>query len=253
VFDVHERSELAYSNGFPERIAVLPPFRIDKYEVSVARFRDALSRGFNPSTIIETNNGPIDPNADPTTSKALCTFSAMPLDREQFPMNCIDPLVARAFCQFDGGDLPSEAEWEYVAQQVGRPNKTRFPWGDAAPTCTTTIYERAAGVMFASSCAKQGPGPRPIADPASDKSISGAIDLGGNMSEWMVDSFHAFDSNCWARASLFDPRCLDPSPTYYSRRGGSWAETETALYAGHRVGSSSFAGIAGMRCVRSVP
>lgn len=36
--------------------------------------------------------------------------------REQLPVNCVDWSQARAFCQRRSADLPTEAQWEYVAR-----------------------------------------------------------------------------------------------------------------------------------------
>ena len=50
---------------------------------------------------------------------------------ETLPLNCVDWYEAYAFCIWDGGFLPSEAEWEYAA--AGGDELREYPWGSTAP------------------------------------------------------------------------------------------------------------------------
>jgi hypothetical protein len=50
---------------------------------------------------------------------------------ESHPMNCINWYEANAFCIWDGGRLPSEAEWNYTA--AGGSQQRQYPWGATAP------------------------------------------------------------------------------------------------------------------------
>jgi formylglycine-generating enzyme len=77
-----------------------------------------------------------DANVTPTgTALGSCgafstwTVSATPSD--DLPINCVTWAEAYAFCIWDGGFLPSEAEWEYAA--AGGSEQLEFPWGEAAP------------------------------------------------------------------------------------------------------------------------
>lgn len=131
-------------SGAPQRIARLPAFYIDKYEVTVARWRAALAHGFKPPTAPTTNSLPLTRdtcNPPPPSDTRWCTYTTtpgVPEDREAYPLSCVTWDSARAFCQFQGGDLPTEAQWEYVAQVVGRDRKTDFPWGSELPRCLTS-------------------------------------------------------------------------------------------------------------------
>lgn len=134
----------APDSGTPQRIARLPAFYIDKHEVTVGRWRDAVARGFAPPTPPTANSKPLTRdtcNPPPPSSTNWCTYSAtpgVPEDREAYPLSCVTWDSARAFCNFEGGELPTEAQWEYVAQAAGREQKTEFPWGDDVPKCRPT-------------------------------------------------------------------------------------------------------------------
>src|SRR6201999_4137350 len=47
------------------------------------------------------------------------------------PMNCVTWFESYAFCIWDGGFLPSEAEWEYASS--GGKDYRLYPWGNTDP------------------------------------------------------------------------------------------------------------------------
>src|SRR4029079_6159203 len=57
------------------------------------------------------------------------TWTDVPGGNENKPMNCINWYEAFAFCAWDGGRLPTEAEWNYVA--AGGNAQRQYPWGSA--------------------------------------------------------------------------------------------------------------------------
>jgi formylglycine-generating enzyme required for sulfatase activity len=188
----------------------------------------------------------------------VCTYSATPLGREAYPVNCVSWSQARAFCQAEGGDLPFEVEWEYATAQYGRTYKTPYPWGGnetTVPTCSQAVFGRA---FDASSddplpCLVDGVGPLPVNRTDIDVSIALGIDkLAGNVTEWVRDSVDSLGSNCWMEQPLHMPTCKDPSQPN-SCRGGSWSNAQYNLYYGVRSGASNDGpntGI-GLRCVRA--
>lgn len=263
VFGNGEHFGVGSASGVPERVAVVSPFRMDRFEVSVGRWRAALAAGFvSPDDTPFANDEPLDPEGEKWRA---CTFSNAPMGREAFPLNCVSSAAAQAFCAFHGGALPTEVQWEHAAQAAGRDRETRYPWGDLEASCDRAVYARIHDVfeIFGSAdCLHLGLGPAPIEaslgpDPAAgDVSLGlGVVGLGGSLAEWMADTFTTLDAVCWLRAPLRDPACRAAGPEQ-SVRGGSWAAHVLSLFPGNRISAdiatSSERGSSnvGFRCVR---
>jgi len=54
----------------------------------------------------------------------------------------------------------------------------------------------------------------------------------GNVSEWGLDGFAAFDSECWNAASLVDPMCWEENAPERSLLGGEWTSSLNKRLAG---------------------
>ena len=234
----------------PERYAVMSRFWMDKTEVTVGQWRAALARGFeSPDMTPIENNAPLATSNETLNSINGCTYTASPLaagtSREDFPITCVDYAAARAYCQFQGGDLPTEAQWEYVATKAGKGFESRFPWGDQsdAPSCEHAVFSRndvsASGPTGADLiCSKKGYGIVAVSDPSHQNDVTplGVVGLAGNASEWVVDSFYSFDSPCWAGSTLTDPVCWEEEAPERGSRGGSWDYDPTFLAGWKRSG-----------------
>jgi formylglycine-generating enzyme required for sulfatase activity len=145
----------------PEWPATVSGFALDKYEVSVGRLRVFASA--YPDNLPEPGAG-AHPRIDdsgwrdewraflPTTREGLeetfrctgdpweeyATWTPEPDDLERAPATCMNWYVAFAFCAWDGGRLPTDAEWNYAA--VGGDEQRRYPWGDAPPTDSLVVF-----------------------------------------------------------------------------------------------------------------
>lgn len=244
-----------------ERVTRVSRFFIDRTEFTVARYRRLLASGFAPPVPVGTYEKD-DIGRDPVKG---CTLSEAPRGREDAPLSCVPWETARAACEHEGGDLPTEAQWEYAALAAGRPQKTLYPWGDDEPSCTRVVYGRAG---FADECKSLG-SDLTVTVSRGDRNPLGILDLTGSMSEHMRDTLLPFSDPCWTGAPLdnptcllpplsgcpnvANPACLDDPGLVHGLRGGSWLDSAADLRIvsrqhGHRRGRPATT-IEGFRCV----
>ncbi len=200
--DVRRQGLGAGFDGVPEHLVSVRSFFMDRHEYTVARYRDAVARGFVPT-------GP--PPGTPATSDPACTLPADPMDAsmDAFPLNCLRPYLGEELCAFDEKRLPTEAEFEWVAGNG--PEESLYPWGDLL-TEETVVTE--------------GPGPVGVRD--FDVAL-GVHDLGWNLVEWMADDFQTYIERCWLPGNYgISPLCqttADDLTHGRSARGGYWRAT----------------------------
>ena len=231
----------------PERVARVRTFSIDSSEITVGAFRNAVAGGFAPPDPPGANEGDFG-----TTAETTCPFSAAPRGRDEFALSCITWRTARAYCTFFGGDLPTEAQWEYAATSATRSGKTAFPWGDDPPDCARAVYGRLALAGLPGGCEKEaGSGPRPVSLAGvliapGDLSPAGVQGLGGGVAEWTRDSPERYAAPCWRG---IDATCSDPASDAHVVRGGAWASTAINVRSTARLASRKATSFIGFRCV----
>jgi formylglycine-generating enzyme required for sulfatase activity len=231
----------------PERVARVGTFAIDVSELTVGRYREGLARGFVAPDPPGATEGDLGPSAE-----AACSFSAAPRGREEFALTCITWRTARAYCMFMGGDLPTEAQWEYAATSAGRRGKAMFPWGDEAPDCARAVFGRLTLAGLPGACEREaGSGPRPVTAGGlpvapGDVSAAGVLGLGGGVAEWTRDAPARYDAACWRGV---DASCGDAASDAHVVRGGAWASTVLNVRSAARVVAQRPASFLGLRCV----
>jgi formylglycine-generating enzyme required for sulfatase activity len=231
---------LGDADGVPRQVAVVDPFLMDRYEVTVGRFRDAQRRGFivpDPLALV-VNDRPlfaVTGRVGPCTYNGDVSGPAPGIDREDLPLNCMGWYNARALCQFLGGDLPTHVQWEYAATTAGDPPaspKRPYPWGEAAPTCTTVLYGNSPGHDCYGPAEVEGPAPV-AAPPWADHDVTplGIVGMGGNVSEWTLDSMRPYRDPCWWQRPLRQVACWEEAAPERSIRGANWGVSATAIRA----------------------
>jgi formylglycine-generating enzyme len=183
----------------PEHHVALSDYRLDKYEVTVGRFREflvALAAGWRPEMGVGAyprapNSGwnaawalgtATDIQADLVCLEDEHTWTDEPSVNENRPINCVNWYEAFAFCAWDGGYLPTEAQWEYAA--AGGDEQRYYPWS-VPPTSTLLSLEYASYYCddepISYECFNRV-GTKPLGD-----GRYGQADLGGNVQEWLMD------------------------------------------------------------------
>jgi formylglycine-generating enzyme required for sulfatase activity len=179
------------------------------------------------------------------------TWTDTPSSNDNRPINCVTWYEAFAFCVWDGGRLPTEAEWNYAA--AGGSEQRVYPW--SVPAISTTISDTNASYWVdpTKQCYGDGISGCAAADliavgtkPAG-RGRWGHADLGGNVWEWARDTF----SNPYDSASCSN--CVDLSKgTMKVLRGGSFYGTSSTLLASGRsqgVATTRYYTV-GIRCAR---
>ena len=246
----------------PETEVTIGGFYLDKYEVTVARIRkfvDAYQMGWRPlpgegaHPKIEGSGWQADfddqlPAGNEFTSSLNCAVSSSdfvpwsdtPQGKEDYPANCLDFYTAYAFCIWDGGRLPTEAEWEYAA--AGGDENRLYPWGQDAPT----------EEIISPGCTNLSVCPLPVGSSPLGKARWGQEDMGSSWEEWTRDSYASDAYSQITEATSINPAQLAESNAHILRGGTSAfdGDNRTALRISATDGISSFR--FGVRCARDL-
>ncbi|MFO0644985.1 MAG: SUMF1/EgtB/PvdO family nonheme iron enzyme [Polyangiales bacterium] len=240
----------------PQPAITVGGFSLDAYEVTVSRFQRFWAAGHPapPGAAVAYPDGTmrwsgaVNEPTNPPMGTERCNWGQM--GREYHPLNCVDWATAQAFCVWDGGRLPTEAEWEYAARYApaaGLSPGRLYPWGAEVPSamCDRAQWSRCAG--------DDGAATRRV---GAFNNTAGFFDLAGNVWEWTADLFAPYaNTQCWNRVARTNPRCPVNDTGYPTIRGGSWYSPERVLLQGsarddaYRPDTRS--ALLGFRCART--
>ena len=262
-----------FQRGTPDSpsAAIVTAFCLDKYEVTVGRFRKFLAgydewyqaghphpyEGEHPIVGVGSGWSAEFRDALPHSAAefkdaehlmvepSTATWSDSPgaAMEENRPINSINWYEAFAFCIWDGGRLPTEAEWEYAAGN-GK-ERRRYPWGDEIHDDAASYACLGDGKSACSLSDILPVGHRPLGDGAF-----GHGDLAGNVAEWNLDYYKLYPSLCDNCALTTMP---SESDAYRIVRGGGWNNAAEQLSLESRLSSGPINrfSLAGVRCARN--
>lgn len=238
--------------------ATVSDFYLDRYEITLGRFRKFVSSGLGTQASPPAEgsgahpripgsgwksawNSALPMNAAEVTGSLKChdayqTWTDAVGDHETLPLNCVDWHTAFVFCAWDGGRLPTEAEWNYAAA-AGREQRY-YPW--SVPPQSTVIDDSYAAYC-GGTCKILNVGSK---SPKGDGKW-GQADLGGNVWEWTLDlSDGTYPMPCHDCAEL-------NTGSYRAFRSGSNDDIAATLRTAVRhIYYPDYRGVVGVRCAR---
>ena len=139
------------------------------------------------------------------------------------PAVCVDWGQAKAFSEWAGGRLPTEAEWEYAARSAGKDRS--YPWGDEDATCGTAVMDDGGN-----GCGRSATWP--VCSKPKGNTKQGLCDMAGNAWQWVQDWHHNSYEGARSDGSAWE----DPEGWNRVIRGGSWYGSALFLRAAYRGG-----------------
>lgn len=217
----------------PHRV-YLDTFALDTYEVTNARFQQFVQATGYRTTAERAGDTWTwrKPRQEHSTLAGL----------EQHPVVQVSQEDAKAYCQWAGKRLPTEAEWEKAARGTdGR----QYPWGNTFDGSRLNFCDR--NCLYgdkATNSAYQYTAP--VGQYDSGKSPYGAYDMAGNVWEWVAD---LYDARYYRNSPTRNPQGPESSSEAVVR-GGRWYLDAPDVRVPHRSRlAPSFRGVViGFRC-----
>lgn len=284
----HEKHPIPFLGCYLEKNApaTVSSFRLDKYLVTRGRFRrfvDAVVAGWTPPAgsgrhaHVNGGTGVADLGApgsfeagwDPAWTADLPRtrddwnaepgseqWSSSPGADEDVPVGGVSWGEAYAFCIWDGGFLPTEAEWNYAA--AGGDQQRVYPWSQ--PPSSTVVDCAHAAFSWSDTC--QPDGPQNVPQPVGSRSPTGdgrwgQTDLEGNMDQWMLDWLRDYVTpsvdGAQLQAALPSDIVGAPMRAQRGNEQHGWADSPPFLIVGRSADTQTgvYSSDYGVRCARS--
>ncbi len=212
------------SDERPVHTVALDAFWLDRLEVTHAQYERCVTAGackISDQVNVGGVNDPMQPVVGITWFDAL------------------------AYCNWVGGRLPTEAEWEYASRGPG-PHGRDYPWGASVNgrmvnycdvNCTSAWADKSMNDGYTYSA--------PAGSYPEGASWIGALDLAGNVAEWVADWYGPYPSE-----KQVNPTGPANGETRIMR-GGSWGSDWSLLRGADRfsIAPSATAADLGFRCL----
>lgn len=255
----------------PEHSVFVAETCIDTFEVTVGRFRafvesytlPAVGAGAHPmvpssgwkaswNTLVPGNEAQMRDNL--ACGGAFQTWTNAPAGGEDKPVNCVSWFEAFAFCAWDGGRLPSEAEWENAS--TGAEENRNYPWGGGLDDAHASYCHTMSGF----TCVDGSASLKSVGSTPLGLGRWGHQDLAGNVWEWSLDWFsqvwyNNVCNNC-VNADAPGLTCFFAlgSPARVARGGAFSYGAEQLLSYSRGCNLPSHRGTdVGFRCIHDIP
>jgi formylglycine-generating enzyme required for sulfatase activity len=191
-------NEWFYMREYPQHTVTIDDFWIDKTEVTNAQYRQCVEADICVEPI--------------TCKKGEPTYYDD--EKSEHPVVCVSWDDAQTYCEWADARLPSEAEWEFAFR--GEQNLI-YPWGNTFDGtklnyCDVNCELPHADDQYDDRYEKTAP----VGSYPEDASWCGALDMSGNISEWVADW-----SGNYSTASVSNPTG-PPTGTEKILRGCNW-------------------------------
>ena len=194
-------SEEGEGDEAPMREVYLDDFYIDRYEVTNAEyvaFLNAIGGHVNRCG----GHDCADIKDEDPESHIIYNYRTKRYETEagyaSHPVVKVSWYGAKAYCEHYGKRLPTEAEWEKAARGV---DSRAYPWGDEANADRANVDNRVGDTT-------------PVGSYPAGASPYGALDMAGNVWEWVADWYRPYPGTEW-RSPFYGQK-------YKVVRGGSW-------------------------------
>jgi formylglycine-generating enzyme required for sulfatase activity/tRNA A-37 threonylcarbamoyl transferase component Bud32 len=213
-----------FENEEPTHTVYLDGYYIDQYEVTNRQFVQFVEETGYITTAEERGvSGTFDGNLwaeiEGASWKEPLGLVSDIFGKEDHPVLQVSWYDAKAYCEWAGVRLPTEAEWEKAAR--GGLEGMLYPWGNEEPTCTLGAENGAQfsycdyGTVAVGSFAPNG---------------FGVFDMAGNVWEWVADWY---ESSYYASSPAENPQGPS-SGVERILRGGAWYFDPSGLLVSRR-------------------
>ncbi len=233
------------SAELPQHSVYLSGYWIGKYEVTRGEYAQFMAAGGYSNPAYWSSAGwswrltasSSYPSVGPPRTQPCYWGAVQDWGSGSFTQTDSHPVVgvhyyeAEAFCNWAGGHLATEAQWEKAARWTGSyPNV--YPWGNVwdAEKCNNPYDHNAAGGGYEKAQTA------PVGSYPSGVSPYGLHDMAGNVTEWCRDWFQGDYYSQTPPGGWVDPQGPS-SGSSWVKRGGSWFFNGYTSRCADRAGS----------------
>jgi formylglycine-generating enzyme required for sulfatase activity len=223
-----------YYDEKPEHVVYLDSYWIDQTEVTNAMY----ARCMRANACNQIANG----------SYAGDIYYGNP-QYDKYPVINVNWMSVHAYCLWAGACLPTEAEWEKAARG---PDANVYPWGNYFDGTIVNFCDKSCDNSWVDNYYDDHySGTSPVGSYPAGVSLYGALDMGGNVMEWVADWY---DESYYFQSPASNP--TGPSSGIDRvTRGGSFNFSEYDLRSDVRKwfnNPSTYSSEIGFRCARGI-